>query len=332
MAARMGKARLRDNQANEVKASTYQKKDGPVVCFHCRCPLRFVPKTTSNRGSRQITTAAYFGLPARAKQKGAGHAKECPFDIQPVVSSVVGRSQEIRMLDPDSEQLVEALSSGVIQFRLHILMEAISRSASAGDKLRKTVGTEDKPPSTATRYIRSERTLLPYLNMAQSILTLIARVQDNPALAHSVRLRYAHHKVPWREYFFSTTAYCRLAAQLSQLREMGKFYNDGRPVALAVQLLANKEPKPTKYQTWQLTGRSQRCPTTAGIDVEVWPKLYFRDKELADAVAAGKRVLVHGLPKLGKEWIRSDGTHQIDVSINVDHSSQWCLYPRYSGE
>jgi hypothetical protein len=100
--------------------------------------VRFVPRTSRNRGSKQVAVAAYFGLPAHAKEKGTGHTKECPFNLLPNVSTIVDQSQEIRMMDPDSEQLVEAVRSGVMQFRLHILMEAISRSSSE-DKVRKPI-------------------------------------------------------------------------------------------------------------------------------------------------------------------------------------------------
>lgn len=320
MAAKIPIGCLQANPAQTVSASEYDKaKHGGVLCpdRRCGCVLEGIPAYTRNVGDNQVNVSAFFRLPKNAEKNGLGHKPSCRFNVEKTITRLVAKSKEIKNLDSEAEPILATARGQGAEFRLHILMESLELTSNGWTNNWDTAASAKS--GIGTRYVRSERLLSPYLRMAKAVLSLVARVQERPDLAASIRLKYDRYTIEWDKYFFGLAEHCKLYKYLWQLSV--KSGEKLPPVAVAIKV--PDCPKRTKYGDWQFRARADVCE-----DLAIRPVLYVKNQDLAHKIATECHVLVCALPRLGKLW-KPDGERrkpEVDISLKIFSRRQVCRF------
>ena len=328
MAARIGVARLKSDYTKIIMACDYNPNmhRGNVLCpvDRCRCELQGVQAGTRNVNGEQIAVDAFFRLPSNAEKAGRGHTPVCRYNIDHVVTRLVGSSRKIDRFDKNAEPLLARLRGKGAEFRIHILMEVL-RALRNGPSGSTAISPEGEASPVGTRYVRSKNLLLPYLRIAKAVLSLVARVQDRPELAEQIRLKYGSRTIPWDNYFFDFDDYGSFYDQVVPKEAPSK--QGSRPVALAVEIIPGA-PRLTRSGSWQTSCRAIPCNTAAHGRIVVRPVLYFREQASAVRVASQVHLLVCGIPKPSdlkqpnKSWLKPEA----GMRFEIISGAQVCRY------
>ena len=330
MAATVKEARLRTNPEVFVKAADYRKwEHGAVLCPQKRCltPMLGVSATRKNVNGKPVNVDPLFRLPPNAEKDGKGHTPVCKYNIQKTVTRWVARSREFKNFDKDAELLLEGLASGKAEFRLHILMDALSRSSYLASSNGNSDKFQTEPGFVGTRYIRSSRQLKAYLKVAKAILSLQARVQERPELEEWISLIHGNQVISWAEYFFDLPDYGELYEFLAKVGQFKRMGEEDRPVAVVMQV-KQQEPTLTRYGSYQIRGRVMRGRSKSFGDLALGPVIYTRDKELAYRILDQQFVLVCAIPTIRplRQPDRPTLWPFSDLNMTVSHRAQVCQY------
>lgn len=323
----MGRARLLNQKHLVINAAAYEKvKHGAVLCIdtHCLCAVEGVHATSRNVKGEQVHVDAFFRLPKNAEQNGTGHDPGCRFNVKNIVTKIVAESREIKTFDPDAAPLV-ATRNKRAEVRLHILMETLRWDSSIPVPEGERTPPSDQPPR-GTRYVRSKHLLNPYLKSARAVLSFIAKIQDRPELASIFALKYGRETLSWGEFFYDLEEYCELFNYLSEHQR--ESHNERRPIAIAVEILREWEPKRARSGYWRILARAFRCSSENNGLFAIRPVLYVLDKDLAFNIAKMPFILACALPKLGDlQAPQKPGLSPCaDVSLNIVDPTRVCRY------
>ena len=160
----------------------------------------------------------------------------------------------------------------------------------------------------------------------QSVLALIARLQEQKELKRCIQLVFGPDAIQWQNYFFDLTRYCNLHQYL--LKKAREQPNKLMPIALAVELDPRAVVTPTTTGYFQLRARPSRCPGEDGDVFRVTPVLYFTERSLAESVAKQDVILACAIPRIAENpWIPpSGGLPIVSLSLNIYHAFQVCRY------
>lgn len=308
MAARIKKAARRDNPTVEVEAALYDKNEhGPVICpdRRCGCDVQGVGPGTrtihkEDGTTEQVPIAPYFRLPKNAAKLLLGHAARCRFNIDATVTRLVAYSREVRRFDKDCEPILARKDSGLAEYRLHILMDALNM---AGPERRdKDTGRLTYPddPVIATRYMRARRALRPYLRTVRAVNSLIARVNGDPSVADLVRLCFGSHTIAWKDFFYDIDDHGRLYSYLKENGQFRRIFDEDhdRPVAFAVRIRSDRTPYQDDFGRWVISCEGRLCQFRTGVRAFINPVIYTRKKALAKLMRPGSYYLICAIPTI----------------------------------
>lgn len=312
MGAKMSKARLLDKGGAVVKAISYNKSMGNLICESaiCSCVLNHVPSFPRELTDRTIIVDAHF-----RKAKGSDHVPNCRFSTNRYINKLVALSKPL----DGNQSIFESINNGHIDYRLHIATEAF-------DVLREIQYTDNFKIDGVfkeARYIKSKRVLRPYLRRAKALLALAGRIDDTEELGRLITISHNGLKIPWKNFLFYPEDYERLARLFLQ----GAIEH---PIAIVVQ--ATKLFRPTIEKSSFLVSCWFERGKRRGVEFNIQPRLYCRDEMIALRLMKNKWSLVCAIPQF-KDAVFRKGENSNEqkrpfayVNFNILSLNQICQF------
>jgi hypothetical protein len=262
-----------------------------LKCLGCGAKVSFVRDHVRNVRGIAHAVHRFFRV-----STSAGHAAGCRFSVDTLVDAIVAQSEPL----DGAEALLVALSQGVFELRLHVLVDPIK------EKSGPDLGSEPEARPVGRRFVPSNRALPPYLRSALAVARIYLLL-ERPARAElrkHIVLNFRGKTIRWADFCYSIEDYPRLAKRL--LRS-----SPGYPIATEIHV------KDWNGQKGYLQGYAY---SDGGGDKRrvVVPRLIERTD---GAIPAGAKEVGSAVLAVGRAYCRENDVFA-NVYVDIHHTAQ----------